>query len=269
MHRILAAMLLSAALPAAATEIVAHRGASHDAPENTLASVKLGWKQRADGVEIDVYLTKDGQVVVFHDKTTQRIGGRDRDVADQTLAELRQLDAGGWKAEKYRGEPIPLLADILKTIPADKRLFIEIKSEAEILPEMKRVLEAAGTTAGQAAIIGFDYDTMLAAKKTFPDRQVYWISSLKAGRDGGRSPGRDELIAKAKAGGLDGLDLRAKPVIDPEYVRAVHDAGLKLYVWTVDDPAEAARLAAAGIDGITTNRPGFLRERLGRDDAGR
>jgi glycerophosphoryl diester phosphodiesterase len=80
-----------------AVEIIGHRGASHDAPENTLASINLAWKQRADASETDVHLTKDGEVVVIHDFNTRRVGGRNRKVVEQTLAELKELDIGRWK----------------------------------------------------------------------------------------------------------------------------------------------------------------------------
>ena len=75
-----------------AVEIIGHRGASRDAPENTLASVNLAWKRNADAVEIDVYLSKDGHIVVVHDETTKRYGGPDRKIADQTLADLKKLE---------------------------------------------------------------------------------------------------------------------------------------------------------------------------------
>ncbi|MCA9017815.1 MAG: glycerophosphodiester phosphodiesterase, partial [Planctomycetaceae bacterium] len=117
-----------------AVEIIGHRGASYDAPENTLASVNLAWQRNADAVEIDIYLTKDGKIVAYHDKTTKRIGGRDQAVNEQTLAELQTLDVGAWKNEKYKEERIPTLTQILKAIPAGKRLFIEIKCGPEVLP---------------------------------------------------------------------------------------------------------------------------------------
>ena len=90
---------------AGGVEIIAHRGASHDAPENTLESVKLGWVQGADAVEVDVYLSKDGHIVVHHDSDTKKLAGVDRKVVDQTLAELRQLGAlqeGRAGAFRYR-----------------------------------------------------------------------------------------------------------------------------------------------------------------------
>ena len=82
------------ALDTFAVEIIAHRGASHDAPENTLAAVSLGWKRNADAVEVDVYLSKDNQVVVIHDKNTKRTTGHDGLVREMNWAQLRKLDAG-------------------------------------------------------------------------------------------------------------------------------------------------------------------------------
>ena len=92
-----------------AVEIMGHRGASYDAPENTMASFRLAWEQHADACELDVHLSKDQKVVVIHDKTTKRLAGVDKPVVDQTFDELRQLDVGRWKNERFTNERIPLL----------------------------------------------------------------------------------------------------------------------------------------------------------------
>ncbi|MEW6306614.1 MAG: glycerophosphodiester phosphodiesterase family protein, partial [Verrucomicrobiota bacterium] len=105
-----------------AVEIIAHRGASYDAPENTMASVKLGWKQKADGVEIDIWLTKDGKIILLHDENTKRTTGVDKKVHEQTFDELRRQDAGSWKDPKFKGEKLPTLDEVLKTVPKGKRL---------------------------------------------------------------------------------------------------------------------------------------------------
>ena len=126
-----------------AVEIIGHRGASSEAPENTLASFRLAWAQHADAGELDIYLSKDGEVVVIHDATTRRVGKRSRRVVDQTLAELKQLDVGQWKGSKWAGERIPTLAEVLSTIPDGKRLFIEIKCGPEVIPPLVKVLETA------------------------------------------------------------------------------------------------------------------------------
>ncbi len=109
-------------------KIIAHRGASFDAPENTLAAIRLAWQQQADAVEIDVHLSRDRHLVAIHDFNTRKTTGRNRPVARQTLAQLRTLDAGQWKHPRWRGEKIPTLEEVLATVPPGKRLFIEIKA---------------------------------------------------------------------------------------------------------------------------------------------
>src|SRR5580698_8356847 len=101
-------------------EIIAHRGSSFEAPENTLAAVNLAWRQRADAVEIDVHLSRDGRLVVIHDSNTRRTTGVNRKVARQTLAELHALDAGRWKGLTWLGEKIPSLEEVLASVPPGK-----------------------------------------------------------------------------------------------------------------------------------------------------
>lgn len=244
--------------PGPRVEITAHRGASHDAPENTLAALRLAWNQKADSSEMDVFLSKDGKIVVLHDKDTQRVAGVDKKVVDQTLEELRCLDVGKWKGERFIGERIPTLAEMLAEVPCGKRVFIEVKCGPEIVPELDRVLNASGLEPAQTAIISFHAEVIAAVKKARPDLQAYWVVSLR----GKEPPEAETLIQRARAIQADGLDLSASDVLDCLYARKVKDAGLKLYVWTVNDPKTARRMVEAGVDGITTDRPGWLREKL-------
>ena len=241
-----------------AVEFVGHRGASHDAPENTLASFRLGWQQ-ADACELDIHLTKDGQVVVSHDAKTKRTTGVDHKIAESTLAELRALDAGKWKGPQWAGEKLPTLAEVLALQPEHKRLCIEIKCGAEVRPELARVLRAAGKQPGQVVLIGFKLATMQEAKQLFPDLTVLWLAGLKKNMP---PPRIADLVAQARAAGLDGLDLDYRFPIDAAAVKLATEAKLQFYVWTVDDPAVAQKLVAAGVQGITTNRPQWLREQL-------
>ena len=231
-------------------EIIAHRGASEEAPENTLAAFRLGWQQ-GDACELDVHLSKDGQIVVIHDATTRRTAGVDKPVVEQSLAEIQALDAR-----------IPSLKQVLEILPEKKRLYIEIKCGAEILPELQRTLDGFPAKQAQLAIIGFGYDTMVQAKKLLPAIPAYWLSSAKADKKTGKAPALDDLIAKCRAGGLDGLDLNREFPIDKEFVAKVHAAGLKLVTWTINDPDVALRAAVAGVDGITTDRPKAMRQKL-------
>jgi glycerophosphoryl diester phosphodiesterase len=247
-------------------EIIAHRGASHLAPENTLASVELAWKLAADAVEIDVWLTKDGRIVVIHDEDAERTTGRKWTIADHTLAELRRLDAGSWKDASFAGEPIPLLEEIPASIPDGKRLFIEIKCDRKVLPELERALKASAKRPAQIAIIAFDLAVAAESKKRMPQLMTYWLQGKSPERDEktGKVIGRriDELIEKCLAAGLDGLDLAHDSELTREIVDRIHGLGLGLYVWTVDSPADAVRAVNLGVDGITTDRPGWLREQL-------
>lgn len=95
--------------------IIAHRGASYEAPENTLPAVRLGWERDADAVEVDIHQTRDGRIVAIHDRSTARVTGRTGLVAETTLERLRSLDAGSWKGMRWRGVRIPTLEEVLET----------------------------------------------------------------------------------------------------------------------------------------------------------
>ena len=131
-------------MPLQVGQIIAHRGASFDAPENTVAALRLGYAQGADAGELDIHLSQDGRIVVIHDADTARVSGHKQPVAVQTLAELRTRNAGQWGQWQGSGfaEKIPELAEILALVPAGKRLFIETKVGVEILPELGRVIRA-------------------------------------------------------------------------------------------------------------------------------
>jgi glycerophosphoryl diester phosphodiesterase len=246
-----------------AVEIFAHRGASHDAPENTLAAFKLGWAQGAAAVELDIWLTRDGKLICLHDADTRRTTGVPKKVAESTLAELRTLDAGTWKDAKWQGEKLPTLAEALAAIPAGKRLVIEVKCGAEALPELERELKASGRPAAQVVLISFQNAVCAGAKRLFPKIPVLYLSSFKQDKATGVwSPSVEELIQKATSAGLDGINLSYKGPLDAAFVKQTHAAGLKCYVWTVNDADAARKLVAAGVDGITTDRPGWMREQL-------
>ena len=243
-------------------DIIAHRGASHDAPENTLASVRLGWAQEADAVEVDVRQSRDGHIVVIHDAHTRRTARVKRLVRAQTLDELRALDVGRWKHPRYAGEKVPTLAETIETVPAGKRLFVEIKCGPECLPEFVEAVRRSGKTPWHVVPIGFNLGTMKLVKWALPEWEVAWVQGFRRTWRGGWTPTAEKLITLAREAGIDALDLGGRGPVNPTFAAKVHAAGLKLYIWTVDSPAKALRLSAAGVDGITTNRPGWLREKL-------
>lgn len=263
---VISAMLLYPVSCAAVT-IVAHRGASFDAPENTVAAAKLAWREKADAVEIDIHLTKDGRIAVLHDKTTTRTAGRDAAIVELTLAEARMLDAGAWKAPKFAGEKIPTLEEIIATVPRGQRLFIEIKTGPEIVPELAATLKRTGVTEEQITIISFNYDSLRAVRQQLPRYDTQWLVSYRtaaAARKANvaKTPTIDEMIRDAKAARFTGLDLQHTWPVDGAAAKKIRDAGLELHVWTVDDPAIARRWIDLGVLSITTNRPGWLRQQL-------
>lgn len=244
-------------------EIIAHRGASYDAPENSLSSVKLAWARNADAVEIDIYLTRDEQIVAYHDKTTERIGGRNKAVWAQTLAELRQLDIGAWKGAQFASERIPTLQQVLHTVPRGKRLFIEVKAGVEIVPHLIQAIRDWKQAETSAVVIAFSIDVCKAVKKELPQVPVYWLIGFKQDKNNGQwSPLLADVLRQAKACGFEGIDVNDTRLLDRDFVDSVHGAGLELYVWTVNDPRRARQLAAFGVDGITTDRPAWLKRNM-------
>jgi glycerophosphoryl diester phosphodiesterase len=240
-------------------EIIAHRGASHLAPENTRTAVMLGWEKDAH-VEVDVYLTRDNRIVAIHDSTTKRTAGVDLKVAETTSQELRQLEVGLFKSAEFTGEPIPFLADLLQTIPPQRKLFVEIKCGPEILPVLQPLLLESGMLS-RIVIIGFNLETVTRSKERI-DVPTYWLKGTEKVKDTEQwIPHDPNLVQKARQQGLDGVNVHYAGVTRA-LVDAAHASGQKLYVWTVDDPDEARRLVRLGVDGITTNRPGWLREQL-------
>lgn len=252
-------VVLGASGCARSVEIIAHRGASDLAPENTMASVKLGWEKQAD-VEVDVYLTSDQRIVCIHDKTTKRTTGVDLKVSETDTAQLRRLDAGSFKDPKFAGEQIPFLEDVIATIPPKRKLYVEIKCGQEILPLLHKTFIDSGKM-DRIVVIGFDLETVTAAKKLM-GLPTYWLKGTEKVKDTEQWIPHDASLAQTtRDRGLDGLDVHYAGV-NEEFVRGVRAHGQKLYVWTVNDPDEAARLVALGVDGITTDRPDWLREQL-------
>ena len=235
---------------------IAHRGASHLAPENTVASANLAWELGADAVEVDIYLSKDNRVMVIHDKDTKRTcsGKKNLSIKDNPSMLLRDLDAGIWKGEEFKGEKIPFLKEIIETVPEGKKLVVEIKCGSEVLPALKRSVEKSGK-AEQIVFICFDWKTILETKNEFPENKCYWLSAIK--------PGLKKKIKQAEQNGLDGVNLR-NTIIDEDVVALAKASNLEVLTWTVDDPVEAKRLTEIGVTGITTNRPKWLKDEMAK-----
>lgn len=262
---LIAFAILVCQVPLHAVEIVAHRGESADAPENTLAAIRMAWQRGADAVEFDVQLTKDGRPIVIHDKDTKRTTGIDKVVKRTTLDELRKLDAGLWKDAQWKGERLPTLDEALAITPEKKRCFIEIKVGPESIPSVGKAIADSGKPREQFAIISFNAATIAEAKRQLPDIEAYWLCGFERDKKTGEwTPSIETLIQKAKSLKADGLNLAANGPLDRESIRRIHDENLKLFVYTVNDSEKARRFVDWGINGITTDKAGWLKEQLAK-----
>ena len=247
-------------------KVVGHRGLPMQAPENTLAGFEKAWEQGVEAIELDVSMTKDGQLVCIHDPNTFRTTGEDKEVMDSTLEELRKMEAGSFMDENYRGEKIPTLLEVLKTVPDEGIVYIDVKGDAdspEALPGIKRDIDEAGLKAKQIRFVLFEPAAVEAAKAVLPDVEAYLAVEQKEDKETGTwSPSAEELIAMLRACGADGVDINQSRAITSEYVKKVKDAGYSFHVWTVNSPHLAKKYEAMGVDSLTTDRAAFLNERL-------
>ncbi len=246
--------------------VIGHRGASAEAPENTLAAFNLAWQRGADGVEGDFYLSSDGRIVCVHDGDTERVAGVKHVIAETTFADLRKLDVGAWKDEKWRGEKIPTLEEVLATVPAGKKLFIELKVGPQIAKPLERILSASSVKPEQIVIISFNKETIAACEKIMPHLRSHWLTGYKKQEDGSWKPTANEVAATIERISADGLGSHANlDFVDKAFFDQFRATGEdEFHVWTVNDLDVAKRYQKLGAWSITTDRPGWLRKALSR-----
>lgn len=245
--------------------VVAHRGASYDAPENTLAAFRLAFAQGADGIEADFHLTQDQRIVCIHDADTARTGGKKLVVADSTLAELRQLEYGGWKHPRFHGEVLPTFAEVLLSVPEDRLFVIELKTGPEIVPLLVAELQRLQANPANLLIISFQSATVRESKRLLPQVRAHWLTSYKQDTQTGRwAPTMAQIAATLEESQADGLGSQAqRAVLDASFLVELKGRGMReFHVWTVDDPTDARYFRGLGAIGITTNRPGLIKAAL-------
>lgn len=234
---------------------ISHRGESADAPENTLPAFKLAFERDTDGFETDIHLTADKVLVCCHDSDTWRTCQGVSCIIEKTnWAELQKLDASYSKLD-YGPTGIPLFSESLKYLGKGKSYFVEIKeNDPEVMDVMLREVDAAGIDRKQIVMISFHADVVRAYKAKYPEMESLWLSSCGAADGRSIEEKCDEAIKVAKEIKADGLDLFIPPPdISKELVQRIHNAGLKLAVWTVDQCTSAKAWAEAGVDAITSN----------------
>lgn len=254
---------------ATAPRVVAHRGASAYAPENTLAGVDKANDLNIEWVENDVQRTSDGELVVMHDETLERTTDAEEifpdrspwKVGDFTAEEIAQLDAGSWFAPEFAGERVPTLEKFLERMTRnDQKLLLELKKpelfsgiEREVVGELRDKGWLAEDKREGLSIQSFNADSVRTVHELAPSVTTGFLGT----------PAVSELSAYAQF--TDQINPRYTEVTT-EYVDAVkalrgaHGAPLEVFTWTVDDAQDAERVAALGVDGIISNRPDVIRD---------
>ena len=242
--------------------VVAHRGASFEAPENTLPAFNLAWEQGADAIEGDFLLTKDGRIVCIHDRTTKRFCDQDLVVAKSTLKQLKTLDVGSWKNEKYADTRIPTISEVFATVPEGKKIFVEVKCGVEIIPPLVKEIKESKLDHEQIILICFKAEVVKSFKENLPDHKAFWLSGFKKDKKGVWNPSIESVLATIKSCTADGLD--SQHSIPNEFSKAVLDAEYEWHAWTINDVPTAKRMAKRGIYSITTDRPKLIASGLGK-----
>ena len=232
--------------------LVAHRGDSRAAPENTLPAFLSAARVGVDFVELDYLHSVDGVPVVFHDETLDRttnasqVWGTEKiPFASKTLHELRQLDAGSWFGPKFTGTPISTLGEVLAAIAPTACVMIERK--AGDAATCWRTIQDAGTV-DRVTVHAFDWSFLADLRRLAPNLPLGALGSKQL---------TDDAIHRARNLGATIVNWEAAS-LDADRIAAIHRAGLKSWTWTVDDPAEARRLLTAGLNALTTNVPALM-----------
>ena len=254
-------ILLSISTYAKKVMIVAHRGASQNAPGNTLPAFRLAWKQGADAIEGDFHLTKDGHIVCIHDGNTKKAAHTNLIVRESRLAELRTLDVGFGHGEAFKDSVIPTISEVFSTIPAEKTIYIEIKCGTEIIPVLLEEIKKSNLKSEQVVVICFKKAVIQELKIKAPQYKAFWLCSFKRDKSGDLAPSLDSVLASLKQIKANGISSN-KNNIDELFIRDIKQAGYEYHVWTIDDARVAQRFKKWGVRSITTNIPGYMRRNL-------
>jgi len=241
----------------AKANVLAHRGMSEEAPENTPAAYEKA-VENGLGFECDVYLTKDGRVFSFHDPNLKRIAGIDKACEDCTWDEVKDLDVGTWKGKEWAGQHPSTFEDILALARDGRWIEVDVKAEPEIVPYLKKLLAAQkNATPKNLFFASSRAATIKAIREQIPEYEAWLGVTCRQGWNTS-DPERlvEDAIAKLKDAKASGVCLQYAPdIVTEDYIGALHDAGYPVNVWTVDDPLLARQAIARGADTVTSNNP--------------
>jgi len=227
--------------------VIAHRGASSYAPENTCAAFDLALQMGGSHIELDVDSTSDGYMVVIHDDTVDRTTNGSGRVTNHTLAALRELDAGAWYGATFAGERIPLFEEVLRRYKGRAHVHTEIKGHSTYLSHRTADLIRQHDMVDEITITSFQKIRLEEIRAYAPELPTGWLVTEV----------NETKIAQAQAMGLTQLCPRANTVT-PALVRHLHAEGFVVRAWGVTTEELMQRVVQAGADGMTVNFPDKL-----------
>ncbi len=286
-----------AGAPSGQIDVIAHRGASFVAPENTLAAFRRAHEMGADWFELDCQLARDGEVIILHDSELERTTGAVGEASEYDLAELKKLDAGTWKSPTFAGEPIPTLAEALDFARGRIGVYIEIKNSDDDGALMAQLLELASEqpvmTPALAARMGESIEasgtrnleltrkTIALVRERKMQREVVIQSfapiicaiarieapdirvELLSGVEADESEEWEQTLRWAFLLDVQGINLRGEGAL-PGRLAVIRGSGKSVAVWTIDESEDMKRFARLGVDAIITDRPNICLQALGR-----
>ena len=226
--------------------IIAHRGASNEAPENTMAAIQQAIKDEADWVEIDVQETVDDHVIVFHDSDFMKLANNPLKIWDATLADVEAIDIGSWFDPKFSGQRAPTLRDVLKACKGKIRVLIELKyygHDVDLENRVAQIVEEEGMV-DQIELMSLKLEAVTKMKKLRPTWRVGLLMSVATGN--------------LKASEADFLAINGA-FVDRNLIKKAHQRQQDVLVWTVNDAASMSTMIGMGVDGLITDKPALGR----------
>ena len=226
--------------------IIAHRGASNEAPENTMAAIQQAIKDEADWVEIDVQETVDDHIIVFHDSDFMKLAKNPLKIWDATLADVEAIDIGSWFDPKFSDQRAPTLRDVLKACKGKIRVLIELKyygHDVDLENRVAQIVEEEGMV-DQIELMSLKLEAVTKMKKLRPTWRVGLLMSIATGN--------------LKASEADFLAINGA-FVDRDLIKKAHQRQQDVLVWTVNDAASMSTMIGMGVDGLITDKPALGR----------
>lgn len=233
--------------------VIAHRGAAGEAPENTLGAFALGLEQGCTGIELDIHLSKDGEIIVCHDTTIDRTTDRKGAISELTVEELKLADAGRWFHERFEGERLPLLEEVFDLVPPEVHINVEVKAGVQNLVPALIGLMKRKDRVENVFVSSFDFDILERVKELEPEAKIGLLYNI-------RMPHHYRMAQL-----LDCPVYSLHPHwsrMDKQNVREATERGLRVYPWTVNKEEGMLEMIACGVSGIITDYPGRLKRLL-------